>query len=334
MGLTKRKRWVVLAGCLYFMGSGVLLGQTRPGGTGAAGVPTMGELNALVEKGEYREALKGLFRATELKGEAAMGYDRYELLMLRGECQLQLKEQPSARETFAAAKKEADAGEKVERSAKAGAMELLISRSTAFTYKANTGEEKDKEVVSILDRTKRGRAMQLLLADEMAGVKARYEAALKAKSLLRVMEFAKVASGVRSLELVAAGNNTKTTTMFADLAKHAAELMDAEGTAMLARAGAIKRRAEVLVTEQVDVVDPAGKRLPTTRIRRVGLTGADKLAIKQMAETSGKFAPAAKELGSALGTATGTFESAVKKAGEVLVECEVLMLTDYGVQVK
>ena len=46
-------------------------------------MPSTQDIKSLVEAGKYKEALKPLFRVLALKGPAAQGYDRIELLMLR-----------------------------------------------------------------------------------------------------------------------------------------------------------------------------------------------------------------------------------------------------------
>lgn len=305
----------------------------HPGAAAAGGgLPTTADLHALADAGQYREALKGLFRVLELKGPAAAGYDRYELLMLRGECQLQIREQPSALDSYAAAQKEATANSKPEPAAKAGAMELLLQRSSGFTYTPRTGDS--KEPISILDPARRPRALLCLYADEMATVSAKFKLALAAKSLPPIMEFAKTAATIRGLELATNGNNEKTTAMFADLGKHAAELMNAAVEVMATQVETISALANKLVSEDYNYVDPSGKVYLMSRICRQGLGGSDVQNLKGDFDTCSKFRPAAGELSAALGSEAATFDAAVKKATETASKARDLLNTDFTIPVR
>src|SRR4051794_34839746 len=59
--------------------------QTEP-------LPTMQELQQLRDQKQWQPLLQKLGRVTQLKGNAGQSYDRYELLMMKGEAHLQLKQ--------------------------------------------------------------------------------------------------------------------------------------------------------------------------------------------------------------------------------------------------
>src|SRR5689334_4614100 len=61
-------------------------------GVGANALPTTDEIHELFKDQKYKETLQRLSRVLALKGEAAKAYDRHDLLRLRGETQLKLKD--------------------------------------------------------------------------------------------------------------------------------------------------------------------------------------------------------------------------------------------------
>src|SRR3954462_10259198 len=65
------------------------------------------EIKQLMGEGKHREALQKLSRALATQGNAASQYDRHELLRLKAESHLSLKDAPAASSAFAAAAKEA-----------------------------------------------------------------------------------------------------------------------------------------------------------------------------------------------------------------------------------
>ena len=54
--------------------------------------PTVSDIRDALDEGEHPRALQLASRALAAKGEAAKGYDRYELLVLKGETQLRMKQ--------------------------------------------------------------------------------------------------------------------------------------------------------------------------------------------------------------------------------------------------
>ena len=179
----------------FAVAAGVLAAAMAGGEAGAQEappVPMTREIKAQVEAGDYREALKGLLRALDLKGPAAQAYDRVELLMLRAECQLQIKESRACLDSLEAARKEAGVQGKSDGVGAAMAMALLVQRSTAFRYVPKTAAAGPvaPKPVDILDRQARPEAYKALFADELAGTRQKVRAAETVRTMPPIMEAA------------------------------------------------------------------------------------------------------------------------------------------------
>src|SRR5262249_38076561 len=75
--------------------------QTKPAVAGGGdSLPTMDELKGLMDQQQWQQLLQRSSRVVSLRGQAAQNYDRYDLLMMRGEAQLQMKNSPQAIASF------------------------------------------------------------------------------------------------------------------------------------------------------------------------------------------------------------------------------------------
>src|SRR4051812_45077353 len=93
--------------------------------------PTADSIRTLVEQGQYPQALAQANRALAVKGAAARGYNRYDVLVLKGEALLRMKNQAAAASAFDDA-----AGFAAEEKAWALARSMaeLVRRSKNLTY--------------------------------------------------------------------------------------------------------------------------------------------------------------------------------------------------------
>ena len=149
-------------------------------------LPTPEQLHKLFNDGQYQPLLQKLVRVLQLKGTAAQGYDRIDLLMLRGEVFLRLKQQPKAIESFDAALTEIAAADpkspvdpKV--AAVARATELLVKQSKQYVYTPKTMKVGvPSQPVSVLDMAQRKAGFAALLADMTADLTPKAKAAKSA----------------------------------------------------------------------------------------------------------------------------------------------------------
>ncbi len=180
-----KRTWVLLGVLLW---AGAIAAQDAP-----APLPLPGDLKQQVDAGEYRDALKGLSRVLDLKGAAAEPYNRFEMLTLRAECQLQLRQTAAALDSLTAAQKQAASQGNADGVGASLAFADLIQRSPALRYtpKASNGPLA-KKPIDILDRSQRPQAYEALFADELTSAQQKVRQAETARQMPPILEAAKM----------------------------------------------------------------------------------------------------------------------------------------------
>ena len=238
--------------CLLIM-TALLRAQTAPPVDPAA-IPTFEQLQAQFKAGNYAEVLRGISRCLALKGEPAKAYDRYDLLMLRGETLVQTKVMSSAGVAYAQAAKSTDDAKK---KADARAMELLVQKSTPAGYVPRTTPKDDKndpgsaaapginpsssvgQPIPFTDKSGRHLALSALFEDDLARVQPRCEAAARQDSIPPIIEALKSLVDLHDIETAASGSDKRTHALSADLTGHAHKLFSSTLKSMSRREDAI-----------------------------------------------------------------------------------------------
>lgn len=292
----------------------VLVLALLPALASAAGpVPTTDDLRALFEKGEYNETLKQVSRVLSLKGKAAEGVDRYELLMLRAESHLHLKATGAALPALEEAAKVApdDAA-----AAKSRALAILVKRSKNLQYtpKVGGGGGGGKgggpaEPFSVSDVERRPDAFKALYEGERAAAKQKVAAAAKSKTLPPVAAAMKAVAPLRDLELAASGKDDETTATLDDLTKRAHKLM-ADGLDDLAK------RTERIADRANEMIPYVTRRNGRTqeRERRRGLDNNQVRELKNVIDTCRQVIGSCEDLAKSFAEDDEPFEDLVEQA--------------------
>ena len=254
---------------------------------------TAEEVKKLVAAGQYQDAAKMLNRILALRNPAAAGYDRYEMLMLRAECQLQLKLTPAAIDSIEAARKEAITTANDEQVMSAVAFAALIKASPGGNYTPTTGTI--RKPIPITDMILRKAAYNSLFADQLAQITVKVRTAKVANQLKPIAEAAQQTVTIRAIEKVSTDNTTQADQILADLAATAQKMLSTATDTLAADAKRINESANRLVTENIMVTDAMGRMYNSTVTRRAGLTADDSKTLKQIITESGKIASAANE---------------------------------------
>jgi hypothetical protein len=275
-------------------------------------LPTIEQLNAQLAEGKHQDVLKQVAKLLQLKGDAAKSYDRYDLLCLRGEAALRGKANSMAMEAFAQA---ARATEDKDKQGVAKATELLIRRSKPLGYvpraaaaaaptsrgvaPKNAGAEPvavakstggGNQPIPIIESADRKRAFAAMLADEMAVVNPKVQAATKSESLPPVIEAVKSLGDLRGIEVAATGGSEQSKGISADLGTHAHRMISRTLDTMSKRVEeCFASGKRVMVTEYTD-----GSRYRQPGM--VGLTSAEQNDLKGILNTAEKIQPVAAEL--------------------------------------
>jgi hypothetical protein len=208
--------------------------------------PSIDEIRADMAAGDYRGASQKVERLLFPTSSKQDAHDRYELLMLKGECRLQLKDGMGARSAFGAAEKVAgDASEL----AAARANALIIARSTSgrYTPRFDTGAGTGREPIDVLPLESRKRAMEALRADMWPQHKSAVDAALRGKKLSPIEKVFVPVADMFALEMFATGEATETGPTMRELGGHAYELMESEVSRCTNRADALFQMANSAV---------------------------------------------------------------------------------------
>ena len=149
--------------------------------------------------GDYRAALQKASKLLSSFKEPRPG-ERYELLMLKAECQLQLKDRMGAVTTFKSAAKAAG---DLNQLAAARANAVIIERSQGGAYKSAFGSADPP--IDILASESRKKAMSQLLQDLWAKHKRDFDAAMRADTLPPIEKVFVAIADAYALELATTG---------------------------------------------------------------------------------------------------------------------------------
>jgi hypothetical protein len=282
----------------------------------------MDDINKLIDAGNYKDALAAISRVTELIGAAAAPYDRQKVLMLKAECQIQLKQNSAANATLNLAKKEA---KDPAAAAEPTALLELIQKSPGGTY---TPKAPGAAPISVLDRAKRKDAYKALAADELALLQNQVKAASNAISLPPLMNIGRAAAPVRALELAATGKTDQVDAVTAQLAAIAQKLMNKALGDMSTKVESISAAANRQITVTVPMNFGRGQTAPVQQVRPVGLNSNDIQQLRDIEKTCDQFPPAVKELSAAFGDEKG-FNEVSNRATQIKSRADTVLNANY-----
>ena len=313
----------------------------------ANSLPTTDEIHQLFKDEKYKETLQRLSRVLALKGEAAKAYDRHDLLRLRGEAQLKLKDVSGAATSFEQAAKEApdDKARAVDL-----ATQIVIKRSKNQTFtpaprkgakSADKGPEQaagklDKSgPIDVGDPEKRTDAFAALFAEQKAEVEPKLKAAKDAKSLPPVVDALQAAGGLRNLELAATGDDAQVKALVQEIAARAQKMMAGAVRDMTDTVTQIEESANRLQEVMTPVRGPGGLggvggAYAERSYKKRGLTTPDMKDLRRVIADCQKLVPAVKELVDKLGDSGEDFKPIGKDAVEVGTRAQKVLTTDYA----
>ena len=299
-------------------------------------LPTVDELHQLYKDGNYKETLQKLSRVLALKGDAAKAYDRHDLLRLRAETQLKLRDSAGAAATFEQAAKEAH-DDKARAVDVASQMVIKRSKNLQFTPAAKKGAKGGAKVepIDVGDPEKRKAAFAALLAEQKELVVPRVKAAKDAKALQPVIEALQAAGGLRTLELAATGDDAEVKTMVSDLSGRAKKMMADAVKDMTDTVNQIEESANRLQEVMTPVRAPGGVGggggvYAERSYKKRGLMTPDVKDLKRVISDCQKIVPVVKELVEKLGESGEEFKQIGTDAVAVGTKAHEVLTTDYA----
>ena len=188
---------------------------------------SIGDAQAAYGSGDYRGCLQKISSLLTTSTIKPASVERYDLLMLRGECMLKLKQAKGAADTFEAASKVLKTQGDVARVANAKAMSVLVKASPGLQYRSN-GSTGDAAGIDIVEPDSRKQAMKMLLDDRNRQLMPAINKAIEGTSLVPIQKLLPAVWEIYTLEFAAKGNADQTTATVKKMGQHARDLITSE----------------------------------------------------------------------------------------------------------
>jgi len=194
----------------------ILLAEPGPNAVAIA------DIQHQIESRQYRAGLLQI--AKVLKADNVTTAERYDLLMLRGEALLQLRQKPAAIAAFDEAAVVSRNDEDFSRPALARATVTLLRQSQGMSYRS---KEPGRDI-PLLKPEDRRRAMTALLADLLPGARKQVEQATRGRTLVPIEKLIPEIGDAYCLELIGTGKTEQTLPLVQQLGRHARGLIEGE----------------------------------------------------------------------------------------------------------
>ena len=217
-------------------------------------LPTSDQLHQLFKDKQYASLLQKLSRVLQLHGDAARTYDRIDLLLLKADTHLQLKEQSLAITAATAAVRAIDEDRTDPRQAAiARSTEKLLKQTHGYTFTPRTAPRGQlPQPISLLDVDRRADCFAAMFNDAKFDIASKMRAAKSAKTLLPIIEAIKAVGELRTLELAAYGKDEQSAAQLDGLANQAKDMMAKAVKELKAQADKDHDRANEVLPVRVD----------------------------------------------------------------------------------
>jgi hypothetical protein len=284
---------------------------TQPATTRAskldASLPTQDDIRKAFEAKQYAKVIADVGRVLPVRRETAVGYDRYELLMLKGESHLQLKQAKSAGDAFTAAAKEtrdeikaatARATQRMLRESKGLTAQRRHSASASSTGGGASATAAGPASVDLLDREKREDALRLTYDNLRDAAEPKVKEATRSRTLPPILDALTALSDIRDLELAATGGDSSTASARQELGERARSLMSKELDRTEGDIKLMFESANNVVTTRTTAVTSitTGAGYDQTKVYRRGLSAKDRTDLKAAMKTCQQIMAAAETI--------------------------------------
>jgi hypothetical protein len=286
-------------------------------------LPTVETVQKALKDNDAPEALKQVNRLLSLRGKAAEGLDKYELLKFKGEAHLRLKASEAAAASFRQA---AAATDDPQQQALAKATEALIKKSRQLAYTPKKVAKGDKaEPIDVVEPDSRAKAMAALFVDEVGPLLPKVDAAKKATSVAPMIRLMQAARDVEYLERAANGS--------ADQVGGIVETLAEQGRTMLSKViERATKRVDRITTlsnemEQVAQVVPLsnGGYQRVLIPKRRGIKNDDVTELKGIIDALDEVVAQAKAVAQAEGKETDETEQLTDSAADLKVHVQRML---------
>ena len=258
------------------------------------GLPTSGQVRELFEQGDYAQAIKQATTALAARGaDAVAGNQRHDLLVLKGEAQLKLKNLNAAAAAFDEAERFAPDGVAGETAAVDRSTAELFRRSKGGTYTPPVRKGAAAPApLDVSEPAARKAAFAAMFEEARPKVAAAVKSASLARQLPALLDAAKMLRDLRALELASSGETKETGKIAADLTPRARSLM---ARAVGDMADTVQK-LEAKAMQVYNQVTPAGGGMRAAESGAVGLTIDETSRVRRIAGDCSRVAGVASDL--------------------------------------
>ncbi|MGF1632681.1 MAG: hypothetical protein ACFCVE_02425 [Phycisphaerae bacterium] len=298
----------------------------------ADGPLTQGQLEQLLAERDYAGVLRESSRVLALRGQAAAGYDRHAVLLLKAEAhlrqrQLRLAQRALEEAVTAAADIPEAAGGDLARAQSAALLELT-KRALPAGYKPQVAGG-GQGLIPIDEPERRTEALTALFTDVRFDAEQQLAEAQKRGQIPAYLEAGAKLRFARQLELAATGQTALTDRSLERLVREL-DLLTADALAKLEnQATRISQEASEFVRVE-RVINVGGQPVRDTVWRRRGLSTDHRNALKSIGTTTAKLVEAAGLLARELPAGGEAFDRLARDARRVNQLAETVHDADYG----
>jgi hypothetical protein len=296
---------------------------SRPSRSTGDAVPTQDSIKALFEAGEYQKVVQQVGRALALKpgtAAAAADYDRYELLTMRGEAYLHLKQNKSAGDSFGLAAKETKDDQKA---AVARAMQRTLREAHGTTVQRRAAASKaaagSANSADLLKPDERETAFRIVYDNLRESAEPKIKAATDARTLPPIVDALTALSDLDDLARAGAGGDSDLAATRQEIGERGRSLIGRELDRMEKDVAAIKKSAETVVEQRSRSTTSlvTGEGYDSYLSIRRGLTNKDRADLNDVMKTCERIIPAAESLAKSVSGTSKNADELVGRAKEV-----------------
>lgn len=290
--------------------------------------PSQQTIQKTFDEGDYGETIQLASRALALKGDATATYDRYEVLMLKGEAHLRLRQLRFAGDAFAAAASETDDEVKA---ARARATRRLIRESKGLKVQRHFPKKDGPQSADLLDPGARDDALAIAYDDLRTAAAPKIKAALRARTLPPISEALERLGELHDIELASTGGDAGLLATRHDLGERAQELIGKELDRLEKSVLDIRESANTVVEEKLYETTSlrTGQGSGSIRSTYRGLSERDRGELKSIIKTCLRIIPTADALARATTGDPKDVEDLVERSKEVGRSAERVLSVRY-----
>jgi hypothetical protein len=294
-------------------------------------LPTANQAHQEFTDGKYREAIKSISKIAASREWQAKQFDKHDLLLLKGEAHLKLKESAAAAAAFEAASKETT---DKPAAAVAHMTSILIKKciGTHFIPKATADKRipgkspTDRLTIDIVEPEMRKEALLALWQDERNAAEVKIKPATEGESVQPAIDAAPMVLRLHDYDFAAHGNDNDTNAAAGLIAAHARDLLGAMLEKMGIRVDEISTKAAKVEKFRAAV----GRGQSQDIWRKHGLDGNEPNELKDILAKAEKIPIAVKLLNDGLMPGSGFFDKMLADSKRVMEKAEKALNDNYA----